>query len=212
MRELLIWGATGQAKVLHELIHEKNIKLVVLIDNRVLNSPFPDIPILTGEKGLDDWLEQRGGASGLYFSVAVGGEKGRDRLMLMDNLIGRGLVAETMLHKMAFIANDATFGEGCQILAQSAVCSHAKLGRGVIINTSASIDHDCEIGDGVHVAPGARLTGGVSVGACAFIGAGAVVLPNIVIGEDAIVGAGAVVTKDVASGVTVVGNPAQLKI
>jgi acetyltransferase-like isoleucine patch superfamily enzyme len=44
-------------------------------------------------------------------------------------------------------------------------------------------------------------------GAC--IGAAAVILPGLRVGHDAMVGAGAVVTKDVASGTTVVGNPAR---
>jgi len=42
-----------------------------------------------------------------------------------------------------------------------------------------------------------------------FVGTGAVLIQGVSIGEDAIVGAGAVVTKDVASGITVIGNPAQ---
>lgn len=211
MRDVLFWGATGQAKALHEIIHDTDMRLVALVDNRILPSPIPGVPILRGENGLTDWLEERGGSSDLFGAVAVGGGNGRDRIKLMDLLQARGLTLLTLIHRTAFVAYDATIGEGCQILAQSAVCTHAKIGRGVILNTASSADHDCILGDGVHLGPGARLAGEVTVGSRAFIGTGAIILPRLKIGEDAIVGAGAVVIRDVAPGSIVVGNPARLK-
>ncbi|XQU08637.1 hypothetical protein P4544_01710 [Halomonas sp. LY9] len=45
----------------------------------------------------------------------------------------------------------------------------------------------------------------------AFLGANAVVLGNIEIGESARIGASAIVTKSVATGVTVVGQPASAR-
>jgi len=211
MRDLLFWGATGQAKVLKEVIYGTDMRLVALVDNRPILSPIPDVPLLHGEKGLDTWLRQRGDSKNLYCAVAIGGGRGGDRIMLMDLLRERGLTLLTLVHRTAFVANSVIIGEGCQILAQSAVCTHTRLGRGVIVNTAASVDHDSEIGDGVHLGPGARLAGEVTVGVRAFIGTGAMVLPRIIIGEDAVVGAGAVVTKDVAPGMTVTGNPARPK-
>lgn len=210
MSEVLFWGATGQAKVLSEALSGSDFRLVALVDNRDVISPFEGVPILIGESGLDAWLERRGGARGLFAAIAVGGAHGRDRIALMDLLQARGLKPLTVIHRTAFVATDAQVGEGCQIMAQAAVCTHVRLGSGVIVNTAASVDHDCIIGNGTHIAPGARLAGEVTVGERAFVGVGAIVLPRIHIGEDAIVGAGAVVTKNVRSGATVIGNPARL--
>jgi hypothetical protein len=140
MREVIFWGATGQAKVLHDLIQGTDMSLVALIDNRPVGSPITDVPVLQGESGLDAWLAQRGGAQSLYFSVAVGGARGADRIILMDLLQARGLQPVTLVHPSAFVAHSATIGACCQILAQSAVCAHARLGRGVVINTAASVD------------------------------------------------------------------------
>lgn len=213
MREILFWGATGQAKILQEAIRGTDLKLVALVDN---NSDRPtsmlDVQVLHGEAGLDGWLKQRKSSLGLYYAVAVGGDRGRERILLMDVLLARGLRPLTIVHRTAFVANNASIGSGCQILAQAAVCADASLGRGVIVNTAASVDHDCEIGDGTHLAPGVRLAGSVNLGRRVFIGTGAVVLPRVRIGDDSIVGAGAVVLNDVPSGVTVVGNPAQIYI
>lgn len=210
MREVIFWGATGQAKVLNEAISETDLRLVALVDNNDVTSPFPGVPVLKGAAELDAWLVKRGSEKGLFAAIAIGGGRGRDRLELMSLLQERGLAPLTVVHRTAFVADSAQLGDGCQILAQASVCTHVQLGQEVIVNTGASVDHDCIIGSGVHLAPGAHLAGEVTVGDHAFIGTGAIVLPHIYIGEDAIVGAGAVVTKSVPSGATVIGNPACL--
>ncbi|MDE8347560.1 MAG: acetyltransferase [Acidocella sp.] len=213
MREILFWGATGQAGVLHEAMRGTDLKLVAIVDNNSdLTTSTLGVRVLHGEVGLDGWLEQRKSSKDIYYAVAVGGDRGRDRLLLMDALQARGLRPLTIVHRTAFVADNATIGSGCQILAQAAVCVDACLGRGVIVNTAASVDHDCQIGDGVHLAPGVRLAGNVTLGQRVFIGTGAVVLPRVHIGDDAIVGAGAVVLNNVPSGVTVLGNPARIFI
>lgn len=208
MANAIFWGATGQAKVLYELIGYSG--LVALIDNRDIQSPIPGIPLYVGESGLRACLQDLQGKQKIeQYAVAIGGDKGRDRLEIMNLLDGFDLIPLTLIHRQAFVANCVCVGDGSQILAMAAVCANAEIGRGVIINTGAQVDHDCKIGDGVHVGPGAKLAGEITVENCAFIGTGAVVLPRLTIGHDAIVGAGAVVTKDVSPKSVVIGCPAR---
>ncbi len=211
LRDLVLWGATGQAKVLHELIEGTHWRLVALVDNRDVRAPWPGIPVLKGPEGLAEWLKQRPAATTVDGAVAVGGGLGRDRLALTDAMLAMGISIVTFVHRTAFVASDALIGAGSQILAQANVCSGARLGRGVIVNTAASVDHECLLDDGVHVGPGARLAGEVRVGPGVFFGIGSMVLPRISIGADAVIGAGAVVTRDVPSGSVMVGNPARQK-
>lgn len=184
------------------------MRLAALIDNHVRTSPFADIPVLEGLAGFDAWLSRQE-KDLLTAAVAIGGDKGKDRLDILDLLHERNLPTPPLIHRTAFVAVDAWIGQGCQILAKAAVCTHVRLGNGVIVNTAAGIDHDCRIADGAHVGPGAQLAGEVRIGSCAFIGTGAVILPRLTIGDGATVGAGAVVTKHVAPGAVVMGNPAR---
>ncbi len=206
--QVVCWGATGQARVVREALAHEGSRIVLLVDNDELPSPFPDVPIVRGLAGLQAWLSVSGHTV-LHCVAAVGGSRGRERLQLMGQMGELGLQVINVIHPRAFVAADAQIGAGAQILPMATVCANTRLGRGVIVNTAASVDHDCRIGDGVHVGPGARLCGEVEAGAGAFIGAGAIVLPRRCIGADAIVGAGSVVTRDVGAGETVVGSPAR---
>lgn len=201
---MVLWGATGQAKVLRELVGN----VAAVFDNRQVEPPFDSPGLIVGWDGFLGWLEGKR-PSDYEFLVAIGGNNGAARLEMHDKLKAAGLLPVTVVHRSAFVPTDAVLGEGCQILAQAAVCAQARLGRCCIVNTSASVDHECVLGDGVHIAPGARLAGLVTVGDCSMIGTGAVVLPRIKIGSRCMVGAGAVVTKDVPDGATVYGNPAR---
>jgi sugar O-acyltransferase (sialic acid O-acetyltransferase NeuD family) len=208
MKPLILWGGTGQAKVLAEALDPHEWRIVAIVDRRGIESPLPGVPMLLGEQALRAFVAGGGVPAGTNFAVAVGAH-GSDRLQLFELMLSLGLSPLTIVHPRAFIARDALVTEGAQVLAMAAVCSQAKLGRAVIVNTSASVDHDCVVEDGVHIAPGARLAGEVRVGKAAFVGAGAVVLPRIRIGSLAIVGAGAVVTSDVPDHAVVVGVPAR---
>lgn len=208
-KKFVLWGGTGQAKVLHEALQRQGHNVVAIVDNSKIASPLVDIPILYGEYNLRKWIENAQ-ITLLYGLVAIGGSRGKDRLIIADMMKDMGIALYTLIHPNAFVALDASIGEGSQILAQGAVCTHVSIGKNVIVNTSASIDHDSQIDDGVHIAPGAKIAGEVHVEACAFIGTGAVILPGLNIGSGAIVGAGAVVTKDVAPMTVVVGNPARI--
>lgn len=209
MTEVVFWGGTGQAKVLHEALEDTPHRLVAIVDNRPIASPVPGVVMLHGEAGLRDFLARRPAGPPLHFAVAIGGDHGWDRLSIFDLLVARGLAPLTVIHPRAFAARSAIIDPGCQLLAQSSVCAEARLGHCVIVNTAATVDHDCVVGAGAHIGPGAHLAGEVFVGRAAFIGTGAVVLPRVHIGEGAIVGAGAVVTRNVAERTVVIGNPAR---
>jgi len=210
MKKIILWGATGQSIVLEEFLSSVGYELVAVFDNNPeVKSPFPEIPIYHGIKGLETW-KQKNKAKEVFFLVAMGGERGKDRQEIQALLIKHGLTPATVVHPTAFVARNASIGKGSQIMAHATICARAKIGDACLINTSASVDHECIIENGVHIAPGAKLAGCVTIGQNSFVGIGAIILPRIKIGKNTIVGAGAVVTKDVPYNVVAYGNPAKI--
>ncbi len=213
MKKLIFWGASGQAKVLKDLIKFFNnrlpeCELIALFDNNEnVKSPFDNIPIYYGKKGFMNWLSDKNGKD-INFTVAIG-KSGKDRHLIGEYIKSFNLVPITLIHSSAFIADNVKIGSGSQILANSSICVDSTIGESCIINTGAIVDHECKIDDGVHICPGVCLSGLVKVEKYAFIGAGSIILPRVIIGEGSTVGAGSVVTKDVMPYTTVVGNPAK---
>jgi sugar O-acyltransferase (sialic acid O-acetyltransferase NeuD family) len=209
-RQIIFWGATGQAKVLRECMEPQGWRIVAIFDNnQEISSPFSDVPIYYGRSGFELWQENNQ-TNQTSFIVAIGGDRGNDRLEIQKYLAAHKLLPVVAQHSTAFVARGVTIGLGSQILAHAAVCVDTIIGESCIINTGASVDHECKIGNGVHICPGVKMAGCVEVEDCVTIGTGAVILPRIKIGAGAIIGAGAVVIRDVLPRTVVVGNPAQI--
>jgi len=207
---VILWGGTGQAKVVRPIIEHWGGQVAAVIDDTPgLPAPFADVPLLQGWTGFELWLRAHG-AKDTGFCVTIGNPHGRVRLRLHERLVQAGLEPVSAIHPSAWIADNAHLEEGVQIMAGALVCAEARIGRQCIINTRASVDHEDVLADGVEVGPGATLCGLVQIGTGGWVCAGATVLPRIRIGEDAIVGAGAVVIRDVPAGTKVVGVPARL--
>lgn len=206
---VILYGGTGQAKVVRPIVEHYAAKVVAVVDDTPnLTSPFSDVPLIHGWTALEQWLRSQD-RSQLGFSVTIGNPHGRIRLQLQQRLMGQGLQPVTVAHPTAWIADNAAIGIGSQILAGAIIGAEARVGQQCIINTKASVDHECVLEDGVEIGPGATLCGNIHVEVNAWICAGATVLPRVQIGADAIIGAGAVVIRDVPAGATVVGVPAR---
>lgn len=207
--DVLLWGGTGQAKVLRPVIEGAGHSVVAVFDrDQTVDPPFADVPIIHDENDLEP-LYRSSVEHQLGYAVAIGGVNGSERVEIGNRLRTRGLQPLTVLHQAAWIAASADVGEGTQVLAMAAISEETTLGRFCIVNTSATVDHECALGNGVHVMPGAVIAGSVEIADFATVGANATVLPRIRIGVAAVIGAGAVVTKDVPDGAVVAGIPAQ---
>jgi sugar O-acyltransferase (sialic acid O-acetyltransferase NeuD family) len=208
---IILWGGTGQAKVVRQIIEHYGSKVVAVFDDTPnLPSPFPDVPLYFSWIGFQGWLLSQDYIENIGFCITIGNPHGRVRLQLHDQLSKEGLQSITIIHPTAWIADNATIEEGAQIMAGAIIQPEVKIGRQCIINTKVSIDHECILEDGVEISPGATLCGNVYVETNSWICAGAIILPRIKIGHDAIIGAGSLVTKNIPNNTLVYGVPARI--
>lgn len=206
---MILWGGTGQAKVVRPIIEHYGSKVVAVFDDTIgLAPPFGDVRLYEGWTAFPNWLREQRDLRDVGFCLAIGNPHGRVRIDFHERLIAAGLQPVTLAHPTAVIADNARVGSGCQFMAGAIVNPEAIIGIQCIVNTKASIDHESVLEDGCEVGPGATLCGSVKLAVNAWVAAGATILPRVSVGADSIVGAGAVVIRDVPPNTTVAGVPA----
>jgi sugar O-acyltransferase (sialic acid O-acetyltransferase NeuD family) len=211
LKKAIVWGSSGHAKVLRPIIEKSAFRIVAMIDrDPAAVSIIPGCPVF---HSLEDLLqaslwEQR---ENISFAVAIGGDRGKDRIDIHRKLVSRGFLPMKLVHAKAWVADTVQLGDGAQVLGMAAISEEARIGRQTIVNTNASIDHECVIGEGCHVMPGATVAGCVVVGDFCTIGSNATVFPRVRIGACAVVGAGSVVIQNIPENAVAIGVPARLR-
>jgi len=191
-----LFGASGHAKVIIEILELNSVQVTGLFDRDENIESLLGYWVKAESEVTDD--------GGLIISIG-------------DNSMRKKLVGELELsnyvnaiHPKSIISSVVKIGKGVAVMANAVINTGSVIGDHSIINTSSSVDHDCQVDNFVHIAPKATLCGGIHVGEGTIVGAGAVIIPNITVGKWVTVGAGAVVTEDVPDHTTVVGNAARI--
>jgi UDP-N-acetylbacillosamine N-acetyltransferase len=209
MEKIVIWGASGHAMVVADIIRlVGRYEIIGFIDNvnpHRRGSEFCGSQILGGEEQLEMLLNQ--GIDHIIFGFG----NCEARLRLSEHVKPQGFHIASAIHPRAIIASDVTIGAGTVIMGGAVINSGTRIGENVIINTSASVDHECDIRDGAHICPGVHLAGKVIVGRGAWVGIGSCVVDHLSIGSGSLIGAGAVVVTDIPDNVIAYGNPAKVK-
>lgn len=124
--------------------------------------------------------------------------------------VGEGCFLEAPFHCAygfnLHLGNRVYFNAGCVVLDTAPV----RVGDDTMFGPQVQIYCAQHAQDPAERAQGLEIGRPVTIGRNVWVGGGAILLPGITIGDGATIGAGSVVTKDVATGETVVGNPARL--
>ena len=190
---MYLYGASGHAKVIMDILAANGIKVDGLIDDN------PEVVELCGRPVSHEWT----GQSPLIVSIG----SNRIRKAIAERLGCRFGVA---VHPSAVVSGSCEIGVGAVVMQGAILQAGVRVGRHCIVNTGASIDHECVLGEFVHVSPHGTLCGNVRVGEGSWIGAGTTVVPGVRIGAWSVVGAGSVVTRDVPDNVVAYGNPCRV--
>lgn len=205
MKQIILLGAGGHAKVLLDILLQEGANVVGILDKEPVAGELYGVPILGNDEAIAAFSpEDTRLVNGLG---SVGSVKLRRKLY--EKFTAQGFGFRRVIHGGATVSPRARIGAGAQIMGGATVNIDAVIGEDAIINTGASVDHDTIIGEHTHIAPGATISGGVVIGAGSHIGAGATIIQGVTVGENVIVGAGSVVLRDIASGQTVWGVPAK---
>lgn len=198
MNEVYLYGASGHAKVIYDILLKSKSGIVKgFIDDNLNQKMFCHLPLY---KPSDIDLSHKN------LIISIGNNKTRKKITkLFDN--SKFLKA---IHPSSVISENVNIGEGTVIMANAIINFDVSIGKHCILNTSCSIDHDCVIDDFVHISPNASLAGDVKVGKGTHIGIGACVIQGITIGKNVTIGAGSVIIRDVPDNVIVVGNPGKM--
>ncbi|UZH55498.1 acetyltransferase [Salinimicrobium tongyeongense] len=192
-----IYGASGHAKVIINLVHSRMLEIHNIIDDNASITGIYDYPVV--HEVTPEILKRK-------TIIAVGDNRVRKKIssMLKENFYSG------VSHADAVVDETVEMGVGTVIMASATINADAILGKHCILNTGCVVEHDCLLEDFVHVSPGAILAGGARIGEGTHIGIGALIIPGIKIGKWCTIGAGAVIIEDVPDNATVVGNPGRV--
>lgn len=200
--DIIIFGASGHAKVIIDIIEKTEIhKIVGLVDDTSSAKSFVmGYPV---EKDIGSYLDS-GVNAGL---VAIGDNWQRKSIVskILNKCSYFNFV--TAIHPSVSIGREVTIGVGTVIMAGSNINPGTKIYNHCIVNTGTNVDHDCTVNDFASLAPGVNLGGNVVIENCSAVGLGTSVIQKISIGEHTVIGAGSVVIKNLPSNCIAFGTP-----
>ena len=208
MKNLVLIGAGSHAKVLLEIIKEKDDLNLIGFTDKIDTKKKYGYPIIGTDDVLDNIYSEKKAQFAFIGVGGTGSNKLREDLFSMAKEIGFKFI--NLIHKSSYYGNDISIGKGNLLNVNTVINPGVKIGNNNIINTGSIIEHDCIIRDHIHIAPGSVLSGGVKVNNLAHIGTGATVIENINIGKNTLIGAGSVVIDDIPDNAVAVGNPAKV--
>ncbi len=209
MSNIVIVGASGQAKVIIDIVEQEGRHSIVgLLDRaRAAGECTLGYPILGQEEDLPG-LTSLHRVEGIL--VAIGDNFVRSQVSTRMHDLCPDLPFVTAIHPRAIIGRDVTIGAGTVIMAGAAVNPCASIGRGCILNTLASLDHDSVMDDFSSLAPHVATGGDCRIGKYTAVCIGAVLSHGVEIGDNSVIGANSTVLRSLPSNVVAFGCPAKV--
>lgn len=206
MREIVVIGGGGHAKVLTSVLKKCDYRILGYTDLRDRGSVL-GVPYLGDDSALAGLVEIHDRCQAIMGVGKI--DASAERIGLQERISGLGFAFPVVISPRAAVNEEVELGPGTVVFDGVVVNSGTVTGECCILNTNCTVEHDCRLGHNVHVAPGAVLSGGVTIGAHTMVGAGALVIQNVTIASDCVIGAGSTVLGDLAAPGTYAGSPAR---
>lgn len=196
MKNIIIIGASGHAKVIVDVIEKQSLyKISGFVDSaRALGESVSgyqvlgtetDIPALTKAHTIEGFI------------IAIGDNTVRSVVANKIKSISPHAEFISAIHPHAVIGKDVKIGEGTVVMAGAIINPRSRVGSFCIVNTKASLDHDSSMGDFSSLAPGVTTGGNCHIGEFSAVGIGATLKHGVEIGAHSIIGGAAMVMQDI---------------
>ena len=193
---MYLYGASGHAKVVIEILESQGIKIEGLFDDNESIKSLLEFPV---QKFNASFIRNK------KLIISIGNNAIREKIVTAINA-EYGIA----IHPKSTISPRSFIDEGTVIMAGVTINSGTQIGKHCIVNTNASVDHDCVLENYVHISPNVASCGDVRIGEGTHIGTGAIIIPGKRIGRWCTIGAGSVVIKDIPDYSIAVGNPCKI--
>ena len=206
MKNILIYGASGHAKMIVDIIQRNNdYRMIGFLDSfKPIDEVVYGYNIIGDLDQLPNLIKELN-IEGII--IGIGENSTRRAAYHKIKEIAPQLEFVSVIHPSATIATDVSIIEGTVIMANVVINANAKVGRFCILNTASTLGHDCTMADFSSLASGATIGGNVHIGVCSAICLGATIIHNITIGDDTVIGAGSIVLKSIGDNKTAFGAP-----
>jgi sugar O-acyltransferase (sialic acid O-acetyltransferase NeuD family) len=206
MKNILIYGASGHAKMIVDIVLKNNIYNVVgFVDSyKPINQDIYGYKIIGNLDDLPNLIKQHH-IQGIV--IGIGDNSTRQNAYQRISKIAPALEFVTIVHPTAVLANDIIIPKGTVIMPNVVINANAKIGEFCILNTKSSLGHDSTMADFSSLASGAIISGNVKIGFCSAICLSASIIQNVTIGDHTVIGAASLVLNSVGDFKIAFGSP-----
>jgi sugar O-acyltransferase (sialic acid O-acetyltransferase NeuD family) len=208
MIDFLVFGAGGQAKVIHDAaVKEGKHRVCGYVVDHHDQGPgarFLDAPLYR----LEEILKLRSHLT-KNFMVAIGDNAVRQaKTRLMESF---GFQPISLVHPFSSVGHDVKIGAGVLICAAAVIDPGVVIGDGAIVNAGAAVGHESRIGKFTHISGASFIGANCVIDDLTFVAMRATVISGKSVGRNSFIGAGALVTKEVPADVSALGSPARYR-
>ena len=211
-KKVIIIGGEGNGGVVAACIEDNRRRYMDLewevagfLNDYEIGKEINGYPVLGGTNDIGNFLKQD------YFFVyaihMIGRNVKSEEVFERLNLPPERLA--TIVHKTAFISENAVLEPGVFVMANSYVGPKSRIGMCTLVMANSLIGHDTIVGPLCHFSVGSITSSYVTIGKASDVTLGARVLEKRRIGNYAVAGANSLVTKDIPDYEIHIGSPAK---
>lgn len=168
--KLLIYGAGDFSTTVAALARQCGHEVVGLIDDTGRNA---------SALGNFDQVRASHPATEHGIALAIGYNNLAARWAAWERVQQAGYPCPALIHPRAYVADEASLGAGCFVMAGAHVDVYANVEAACVLWPLACVNHDTRVGANSFISPSATLCGFVRLGAHSFVGAGAVLVDHV---------------------------------